>query len=112
MNLNSEKNICVTFNSLFTLLISLLISGILTGEPLQFNFKYKLLKQHTEENFLSIARQENNQLLPKVIQSFFLNNSAFSPVINQLSGLKLKETFIFCLNRINKYPRWSKSTFS
>jgi len=112
MNFNSGKSRYLTFNSLLTLLISILISGILTSEHLQFNLKYKTLKQHTEENFLNIARQDNTQLLTKIIQSFYLNNSSFTPEVNQLPGLKLNEEFIICLNRINKYPRWSKSTFS
>jgi len=106
------QNISTPFKKLLILLITVFISGAMSHNVSQFNLKYEIIKQHSGESLLNISRQENIQLIKLITPSFFQNNTSLNTQINNYNGLKLKEKFIICLNRINKYPKWSKSTFS
>jgi hypothetical protein len=96
----------------FIVLITLLISGSVSHEISNLNLKHEIIKQHSGENLLNLSRQEINELIRIITPSFFHNNTSFNHVIKNYTDLKPEEKFIICLNRINKYPRWSKSTFS
>ncbi|PKL18477.1 MAG: hypothetical protein CVV49_05840 [Spirochaetae bacterium HGW-Spirochaetae-5] len=106
------QNISTPLKKLLILFIAVLICGSVSHGISQFNYKYEIIKQHSEETLLNLSRQDNIQLITKIILSFYNNNTHLNPEIKYTTGLTLKEQFIICLNRINKYPRWSKSTCS
>jgi hypothetical protein len=112
MKTDIRQIVSIPFRKLLILLIVVLISGSVSHKTSGFNLKNEIIKQHSEETLLNISRQDNLQLITEVILSFFQNNFCLNLQITITNGLKLKEEFIICLNRINKYPRWSKSTFS
>ncbi len=107
-----KQNISNPFKKLLILLFAVLLSGSVSREISNSHLKYEIIKQHSEETLLNLSRLDNIQLITKIIISYFLNNFTSNPEIKYTNVLKLKEKFIICLNRINKYPRWSKSTFS
>jgi hypothetical protein len=112
MKPDTTQNTFTPFKKLLILLIAVLISGTISHEISQFRLKYEIIKQHSEETLLNLSRQDNIQLITKIILSFYQNNASLKPEIKNYTDLKPKEKYIICLNRINKYPRWSKSTFS
>lgn len=100
------------FKRLIPLIITILLFDIVSDTPVINNFKKELIKQHSEENLLNLSRQENLQIITKIIFLYFHKNSVMEMSVQKPLILKFLTDHITCITSINKYPRWSKSTFS
>lgn len=98
-------------------IILILIFGILFNKPLCRSSENEFLQLHSKEFFINILRSESQQIISKIIHSFYfnkeiLNNIFFLNLIKNPQSLYFTYKNIVSIGQINKYPKWSKSTFS
>lgn len=102
---------------LIPIIILILISGIVFNKPLYHSSENEFIQSPSKEFVINLFGSDSQKIITKIIHTFYfnkviVNNTFFSPLIINPHTLYFTFKNLVCINQINKYPKWSKSTFS
>jgi len=107
-----NKHLHTVSRSFITFIILLLVSYPVLNKPQLCAIENILITQHNKTCLINLPGHENQQIIIKIIKLFVNANSIIILLIIISHVLKFINKNEISIRKYNKYPRWSKSTFS